>query len=302
MRLGSFSHKAIKARKTATGTLKATVPARAAARRYTLLVCADTKGKVKETKETNNCRAAAAIDVVAAPAGGRRRPRRRARRRSLDARRSRSRPPPRCRPRRSPLPTATADRPDAVHDDDHRGPAGRLAAAERALRVHRQRGRHRLRVPARRRRRSRACTSPHIDPEHPRRRPRLRGPRAPRCRPRLDRPQGVADRVRGARRRPDRRARARPGEPGHDRRRRRDHARLRHHRVPLHGRQPDPEGRRARRDRGRPARPCCAARCCAATAARSTACGSRSSTTPSSAAPPRAPTAASRSPSTAAAR
>ena len=68
IKLASITEKAIKARKTAVHTLKAKVPASTAVRRYTLLVCADTKAKVAESGETNNCRAAGAIEVVAAKA------------------------------------------------------------------------------------------------------------------------------------------------------------------------------------------------------------------------------------------
>ena len=77
------------------------MPARAAARRYSLLVCADTKGKVKEAKETNNCRTAAAIDVVAPPAAGGGGRARRSRSRSPGPSRC-PRTPRRPRPRRSP--------------------------------------------------------------------------------------------------------------------------------------------------------------------------------------------------------
>src|SRR4051794_1943278 len=66
---GTFAQKAIKAKKSATGTLKINVPSGLAAGRYTLLVCADAANKVKESKETNNCRAAGTITVSgAAPA------------------------------------------------------------------------------------------------------------------------------------------------------------------------------------------------------------------------------------------
>ena len=48
-KLGSTAQKALKAKKTATGKLSATVPTTLAAKRYSLLVCADAAGKVKET-------------------------------------------------------------------------------------------------------------------------------------------------------------------------------------------------------------------------------------------------------------
>src|SRR3954471_8480778 len=63
VRLGAFAQKAVKARKTATGTGTAKLPGGLAARTYTLLVCADVAGKVKESSETNNCRTASSIDV-----------------------------------------------------------------------------------------------------------------------------------------------------------------------------------------------------------------------------------------------
>ncbi len=241
------------------------MPARAAARRYSLLVCADTKSKVKESKETNNCRAAAAIDVVARAGRGRHGPGAAARRgaAAVDTRRRDAAADGRCRPRR---PT-----PGAVHDDPHRGAAGRLAAAERALRVHRQRGRRPASSAGSTTRRSRPAPRRKCYPSI------LAGEHAFEVRARRDavlaaRPQGLADRVRGAGRRPDRRARGRARRP---RPRPSDDGEMtlvsRHHRVPLQGRQPDPEGRRGRRDRAAAARRSCAARSCAATAARSTA-------------------------------
>ena len=100
---------------------------------------------------------------------------------------------------------------------------------------------------------------------------------------------------------PDRAAAAAPETQATPGRRRRDHARRRHHRVPLHGRRPDPEG-------GRPGaiEAAAAPRSCAASvhapqrhADRGRA-GHGRSTIRSSAAPRPAPTAASTSPSTAA--
>ncbi|HWK27650.1 MAG TPA: RHS repeat-associated core domain-containing protein [Solirubrobacter sp.] len=66
LKLASVTEKALKARKTAAHSLKVKIPAKATARRYTLLVCADARGKVRESGEKNNCRAAAAITVAAA--------------------------------------------------------------------------------------------------------------------------------------------------------------------------------------------------------------------------------------------
>jgi RHS repeat-associated protein len=57
IRLAAASQKAIKARKTARGKRTITIPASVAARRYSLLVCADARAKVKESSERNNCRA-----------------------------------------------------------------------------------------------------------------------------------------------------------------------------------------------------------------------------------------------------
>lgn len=57
LRLGSRSQKALRARKRASGRLS--VRLAAPARRYSLLVCADARGKVRERSERNNCRAAA---------------------------------------------------------------------------------------------------------------------------------------------------------------------------------------------------------------------------------------------------
>ncbi len=67
-RLATVSIKALKARKT--GSFRATVktPATLAAGRYTVLACADPAKKVRESKETNNCRAASAKLTVTAPA------------------------------------------------------------------------------------------------------------------------------------------------------------------------------------------------------------------------------------------
>src|SRR5690348_2182197 len=50
-RIGTAAMKAIKASKTATGKLTVNVPSGVAAGRYTLLVCADVLGKVKESSE-----------------------------------------------------------------------------------------------------------------------------------------------------------------------------------------------------------------------------------------------------------
>jgi len=51
--------KALAARKSAKATLKLTVPAAVAAGRYSVLACADSRAKVKESKEKNNCRSTA---------------------------------------------------------------------------------------------------------------------------------------------------------------------------------------------------------------------------------------------------
>ena len=64
-KLGTAAQKAVKAKQTATGRVSAKVPATLAARRYSLLVCADAANQVKESSEKNNCRAATALDVVA---------------------------------------------------------------------------------------------------------------------------------------------------------------------------------------------------------------------------------------------
>ncbi len=67
-RLATVSVKALKARKTASFRATVKAPATLAAGRYTLLACADPAKKVRESKETNNCRAASAKLTVAAPA------------------------------------------------------------------------------------------------------------------------------------------------------------------------------------------------------------------------------------------
>ncbi len=299
LRLGSFAQKAIKARKTATGTLKATVPARAAARRYSLLVCADTKGKVKESKETNNCRTAAAIDVVAAaaPVVRRDRPRRRSpgRRR---CRRTRRRQP---QPTHVPAAHGDARRPRRSRRSSPRRPQDISPLQSARFAFTANEAVDRLRVPARRRR----VHTLHLaarDPEHPRRRARLRGPRAPRRR-RTRRPPARRGGSSSRRPRSARPTRPQPPrEPGDDGRRRRDRRSSRDTTEFLYtGANPiqkDVEADAIESNRAAVLR----GRSCAATAARSTASASRSSITPSSAAPPRAPTAASRSPSTAAAR
>ena len=261
VKLGSASQKAIKKGKTGTGKLVVKTPTGLAAGRYTVLVCADSANKVKESKETNNCRAASSMTIAAPPAGGGTTPR------PTHARPGGGAPAPGHHPAGVPA-DGGADRDAHRHGDRHghagavlhppgRVPRRHLPAAERALRVQRQRGRRRLRVPAGRR----GVRRVHLagrDQRHPRRRARVRGPRQARRHVRGRRAQGVADRVRGARARPDRRGRRRARDEGVHGRRRRDHARRRHHRVPLHGHDPDPEGGRAGRHRdrarGRPAR------------------------------------------------
>src|SRR4051812_20811557 len=52
--VGTVATKAIKAKKTVAGSLKLKVPGSLAAGQYTVLVCADSASKVKESKETNN--------------------------------------------------------------------------------------------------------------------------------------------------------------------------------------------------------------------------------------------------------
>ena len=262
------------------------MPASAAARRYTLLVCADVQGKVKESSETQQL-----------PFGDRAR-RHGARRRPPSvpaARRRPQRPPPQpATPQPTATETATDGDPGAarpVHDDDHLGARRRLrrCRAPRFAFTASQAGAT-LRVPARRR----AVRRLHLAaraPEHPRRRaqpsrsaPRLRATRS-------TTPARKAWRIEfeapapgpapaAARARPRRRPRAaQDGE------------------VTLvsdtteflyTGADPIQKGVAAGRDqaaaRGGPARP----RDRAATTARSRACGSPCSTTPSSAAPPRA--------------
>lgn len=68
VRLAVGSVKALAKKKTsATITLRAKVPASIGARSWTVLVCVDPGKKVKETKESNNCRAATARLVVTLP-------------------------------------------------------------------------------------------------------------------------------------------------------------------------------------------------------------------------------------------
>ena len=65
--VATAAQKAIKAKKTATGKLTADAcPNGLAAGRYTVLVCADVLGKVKESSETNNCKAAGTVTRVRA--------------------------------------------------------------------------------------------------------------------------------------------------------------------------------------------------------------------------------------------
>ena len=67
-RVATVSLKALKARKTATFKATVRAPATLAGGRYTVLACADPSKKVRESKETNNCRAASAKLTIAAPA------------------------------------------------------------------------------------------------------------------------------------------------------------------------------------------------------------------------------------------
>src|SRR4051794_19925410 len=66
--VGTVATKALPAKKTASGSLKLKVPSGLAPGQYTLLVCADSASKVKESKETNNCRPAGTITISAPPA------------------------------------------------------------------------------------------------------------------------------------------------------------------------------------------------------------------------------------------
>src|SRR4051812_26071168 len=66
--VGTIATKALPAKKTASGSLKLKVPSGLAPGQYTLLVCADSANKVKESKETNNCRAAGTLTISASPA------------------------------------------------------------------------------------------------------------------------------------------------------------------------------------------------------------------------------------------
>src|SRR3954454_10250115 len=66
--VGTVATKALAAKKTASGSLKLKVPSGLAPGQYTVLVCADSANKVKESKETNNCRTAGTITISAPPA------------------------------------------------------------------------------------------------------------------------------------------------------------------------------------------------------------------------------------------
>ena len=65
--LGAFPVGKLKAKKSATAGGRLVVPSTVPAGSYTVIACADGDGVVKEKKETNNCRAAAGVVVVAAP-------------------------------------------------------------------------------------------------------------------------------------------------------------------------------------------------------------------------------------------
>src|SRR4051812_14311299 len=66
--VGTVATKALPAKKAVNGSLKLKVPSGLAPGQYTVLVCADSANKVKESKETNNCRAAGTITIAAPPA------------------------------------------------------------------------------------------------------------------------------------------------------------------------------------------------------------------------------------------
>ncbi|HEV2815303.1 MAG TPA: RHS repeat-associated core domain-containing protein, partial [Solirubrobacteraceae bacterium] len=69
VRLASVSSRSLKQRKSAKARREVVVPASTTPGRYRVLVCADTRRSVRESRETNNCRAAGTVEVERGPTG-----------------------------------------------------------------------------------------------------------------------------------------------------------------------------------------------------------------------------------------